>query len=105
MQSDIRGIVKGGTGHFVSTTVPVGGLLQSGNVPKWASDDALVILTVSADGFSVDAQTSSADPGVSFRLTESGISSNGVPITSTVDVPLLTAAPGPATGFNIVQTS
>lgn len=105
MQSDIKGIVKGASGHFVSTTVPVGGQLQSGNVPKWGSSDTRVTLVVSADGFSVDATVPADDTSASFVLTESGVSSNGVPISSFVDVPLLAATPGPATGFNIVQTS
>lgn len=105
MQSDIRGIVKGQTGHFVSTTVPVGGLLQPGNVPKWLSSDVSVILTVSADGMSVDAATVANDPASTFELTESGVNSAGVPIVTAVAVPLLSATPVPATGFDIKQTS
>lgn len=98
----ITGIVLGATGTFTGTP---NGALQAGNIPVWTADDPNVALTPSPAGTGVAAATSTTDTATSFNLTESGVASDGTPISSTVNVPLLPAAVVPATGFDIEQTS
>ncbi len=105
MQSDVKGIVKGATGKFSATTTPVGGLLQPGNIPKWSANDTNLILVPSTDGMSLEVSTVANDPGTSFDLVLAGINSAGVPISSTVNVPLTATVVQPATGFDIKQVS
>jgi hypothetical protein len=101
----ILGIVKGAVGTFTGVPSPAGSALQAGNVPTWSADDSNVSLTPSADGSAVSVATSATDTAASFNLTQSGVSSSGAAISSTVNVPLTGAAPVPATGFSINQTS
>jgi hypothetical protein len=101
----ITGVPAGGTGTFTESPVPVGGLLQPGNVPVWTVDDALVSLTPSADGTSANVAVGASDTATSFNLTVSGVNSAGAPISTTVNVPILPAVAVPATGFDIEQTA
>jgi hypothetical protein len=105
MQADITGIQKGAVGTFTGVPTPAGGLTTG--VPTWASDDPNTSLTPSADGSAVSVATSATDSASSFNLTQSGQDGKGNPISSSVNVPLLSTAPPPvqASGFNIVQTS
>ena len=108
MQADIKGIVVGQVGTFTGVPDPPGSALQAGNIPTWLADDPNVALTPAADGSSVAAQTSATDTATSFNLTQSGVSSDGTKISTTVNVPLLPVTPPPpvpATGFDIKQVS
>lgn len=101
----ILGIQLGAVGQFTGVPAPAGSALQTGSVPTWSADDTSVSLTASADGSAVAVQTTTSDTATSFNLTQSGVSSNGAAIATTVNVPLLSAAPVPATGFLINQIS
>ena len=101
----ILGIQLGAVGQFTGVPSPAGSSLAAGSVPTWSADDTLVSLTASADGSAVAVQTSASDTATSFDLTQSGVSSNGAAIASTVNVPLMAATPVPATGFSISQIS
>ena len=86
MQADIKGIVVGQVGTFTGVPDPPGSALQAGNIPTWLADDPNVALTPAADGSSVAAQTSATDTATSFNLTQSGVSSDGTKISTTVNV-------------------
>jgi hypothetical protein len=101
----ITGVPVGGTGHFVATPIPANGQFQAGSVPRWSTGDPSVTLTPSTDGLSVDANVSATETLPSFGLTFDGVSSNGNAINKTVTVPILAAAPVPATDVDITQTS
>jgi hypothetical protein len=103
----ITGIVKGSIGQFTGVPDPAGSQLQAGSVPKWSSDDPNTSMTASADGSAVAVQTSATDTATSFNLTQSGVASDGTPISTTVSVPLTGGTPPvtPAKGFNITQVS
>ena len=106
MQADIKGIVLGAVGQFTGVPTPAGGLTSG--TPAWSADDPNVVLTPSADGSAVAAQTSATDTAASFNLTQSGKDGNGNAISSSVNVPLLAVTPPPpvqATGFDIKQIS
>jgi hypothetical protein len=98
----ITGTVPGATSTFTGTP---NGALQPGNIPTWTVDDPNVTLTPGADGLSVSAATLATDTATSYNLTQSGVNSAGIAISTTVNVPFLPAPPAPATGFNINQTS
>lgn len=107
---NIVGIVKGAIGEFNGVPDPAGSQLQAGSVPTWASDNPKTKITPASDGSAVAVQTDAADTATSFNLTQSGVASDGTPISTKVSVPLTGGTPEPppvtpAKGFNITQVS
>lgn len=98
----ITGIQVGATGTFTATP---NGALQAGNVPTWAVDDSLVTLSVNPDGLGASASVSASDTSNQFNMTVTGVASDGTTFSTSVVVPILPAAPTPATAFDINQTS
>lgn len=95
----ITGVLVGGSGKFQAT---FNGALQAGAIPSWTADPSVTI-SPAADGLTCDVVVPAGSTITAFGLAVAGIASDGAFVSTSVNVPVLTPPPAPATVVTIDQ--
>jgi hypothetical protein len=103
----ITGIKPGATATFALSTIPVGSLLQAGNVPSYTQDNTTDVSAVvpAADGMSFSVNGAATFVATSFNVTANAVSLDGTKLSQVFNIPLLAPAGVPASGLDLNQTA
>jgi hypothetical protein len=102
----ITGIKPGATETFDLSTLPIGSLLQAGNIPSYTQDNTTDVSALVADPTGMSFSLTGAatfTAGAVLNVTANAISLDGTKLQQVFAIPLLAPAGVPATGLDLNQ--
>ena len=102
----ITGIKPGATETFDLSTLPIGSLLQAGNIPSYTQDNTTDVSVLVADPTGMSFSLTGAatfTPGAVLKVTANAISLDGTKLQQVFSITLLAPAGVPAIGLDLNQ--